>query len=72
MLVMQNHRQSGATSPLVGKWIGFKFVVYNIVTNDGKHAVKLEIGYMLTLTEKIGRKFMKEAILASGGDWRRM
>ena len=32
----------GATSPLVGKWIGFKFVVYNIVTNDGKHAVKLE------------------------------
>ena len=31
-----------ATSPLVGKWIGFKFVVYNIVTNDGKPAVKLE------------------------------
>ena len=31
-----------ATSPLSGKWIGFKFVVYNFVTNDGKPAVKLE------------------------------
>ncbi|MGA9942614.1 MAG: hypothetical protein WBP88_11515, partial [Nitrososphaeraceae archaeon] len=31
-----------ATSPLEGKWIGFKFVVYNFVTNDGKPAVKLE------------------------------
>ena len=31
-----------ATSQLSGKWIGFKFVVYNFVTNDGKPAVKLE------------------------------
>jgi hypothetical protein len=31
-----------ATSPLSGKWIGFKFVVYNFMTNDGKPAVKLE------------------------------
>jgi hypothetical protein len=31
-----------ATSLLSGKWIGFKFVVYNFMTNDGKPAVKLE------------------------------
>ena len=31
-----------ATSPLEGKWIGFKFVMYNFVTSDGKPAVKLE------------------------------
>jgi len=31
-----------ATSPLEGKWIGFKFVMFNFVNNDGKPAVKLE------------------------------
>ncbi len=31
-----------ATSSLSGKWIGFKFVVYNFLTNDGRPAVKLE------------------------------
>ena len=31
-----------ATNPLSGKWIGFKFVVYNFVTDTGKPAVKLE------------------------------
>ena len=31
-----------ATSPLSGKWIGFKFVVYNFVTSTGKAVVKLE------------------------------
>ena len=31
-----------ATNPLSGKWIGFKFVMYNFVTDNGKPAVKLE------------------------------
>ena len=31
-----------ATNPLSSKWIGFKFVVYNFVTDTGKPAVKLE------------------------------
>ena len=31
-----------ATNSLSGKWIGFKFVVYNFVTDTGKPAVKLE------------------------------
>ena len=31
-----------ATNPLSGKWIGFKFVVYNFLTDTGKPAVKLE------------------------------
>lgn len=31
-----------ATGPLQGKWIGFKFVMYNFVRDDGKPAVKLE------------------------------
>ncbi|HEY7109581.1 MAG TPA: sialidase family protein, partial [Nitrososphaeraceae archaeon] len=31
-----------ATNPLDGKWIGFKFAMYNFVTSDGKSGVKLE------------------------------
>jgi hypothetical protein len=31
-----------ATSPLEGKWVGFKFVMYNTITPEGKLAVKLE------------------------------
>ncbi len=33
-----------AASPLKGKWIGFKFVMYNFAQQDGKTAVKLGLG----------------------------
>ena len=57
-----------ATSPLEGKWIGFKFVMYNTITPEGKLAVKLENWID---EDADGRNWIKVYEGADAGKWGR-
>ena len=57
-----------ATSSLEGKWIGFKFVMFNFVSNDGKPAVKLE-NWINTKSD--GKNWVKVYEGGDSGKWGR-
>ncbi len=57
-----------ATNRLDGKWVGFKFAMYNFVTSDGKSAVKLE-NWIDTNAD--GKNWQKVYEGADAGKWGR-
>lgn len=59
---------TSATGPLQGKWIGFKFVMYNFVRQDNKPAVKLENWID---PDANGKNWMKVYEGADAGKWGR-